>query len=110
MIVAPHNKRTFVERLDFRTTVGFGDGPGGTAASGSGFRGAGPTAVITDLGVLEPDPETKELVLTELHPGRRAGPGPRGDRLGAAGSPTQLRTTSRRPPRSSRRCGTLSSR
>jgi glutaconate CoA-transferase subunit B len=25
--------------------------------------------VITDLGVLEPDPETKELVLTEIHPG-----------------------------------------
>jgi glutaconate CoA-transferase subunit B len=66
MVIAPHSKRTFVERLDFCTTVGFGDGPG--ARERLGFRGAGPTAVITDLGVLEPDPETKELVLTCVHP------------------------------------------
>ena len=51
IVVAPHNTRTFVERLDFLTTV------------------AAPSAVITDLGVLEPDPETKELTLTRLHPG-----------------------------------------
>ncbi len=25
--------------------------------------------MITDLGILEPDPETKELTLTRLHPG-----------------------------------------
>jgi acyl CoA:acetate/3-ketoacid CoA transferase beta subunit len=31
--------------------------------------GAGPTLVITDLGVLRPDPKTCELTLTELHPG-----------------------------------------
>jgi glutaconate CoA-transferase, subunit B len=67
VIVAPHDRRTLVERLDFRTTVGFGDGPGSREALG--FRGAGPTAVITDLGVLEPDPETKQLVLTQLHGG-----------------------------------------
>ena len=67
VIVAPHSKRTFVERLDFLTTVGFGDGPGDRERLG--FRGRGPTAVITDLGVLEPDPETKELTLTRLHPG-----------------------------------------
>ncbi len=67
VVVAPHSRRTFVERLDFRTTVGFGDGPGDRERLG--FRGRGPTAVITDLGVLEPDPETKELTLTRLHPG-----------------------------------------
>jgi glutaconate CoA-transferase subunit B len=67
VIVAPHSKRTFVERLDFRTTVGFGAGPGDRERLG--FRGRGPTAVITDLGVLEPDPESKELTLTRLHPG-----------------------------------------
>jgi glutaconate CoA-transferase, subunit B len=66
MVIAPHNPRTFVRRLDFCTTVGHGDGPG--ARERLGFRGAGPTAVITDLGVLEPDPHTKELVLTEVHP------------------------------------------
>jgi glutaconate CoA-transferase subunit B len=67
IVVAPHSRRTFVERLDFVTTVGHGDGPG--SRERLGFRGRGPTAVITDLGVLEPDPETKELVLTQVHPG-----------------------------------------
>ena len=67
VIVAPHGPRTFVERLDFRTTVGHGDGPGDRDRLG--FTGAGPTAVITDLGVLEPDPVSKELVLTQVHGG-----------------------------------------
>jgi glutaconate CoA-transferase subunit B len=67
IVIVPHTQRTFVAKLDFRTTVGFGDGPG--CRERLGFRGAGPTAVITDLGVLEPDPETKELVLTYVHPG-----------------------------------------
>jgi glutaconate CoA-transferase subunit B len=67
IVIAPHSRRTFVEQLDFCTTVGHGDGPG--ARERLGFRGRGPTAVITDLGVLEPNPETKELVLTQLHPG-----------------------------------------
>jgi glutaconate CoA-transferase, subunit B len=67
IVVAPHSRRTFVERLDFMTTVGHGDGP--LARERLGFRGAGPTAVITDLGVLEPDPGTKELTLTQRHEG-----------------------------------------
>jgi len=67
VVVASHSQRTFVERLDFLTTVGHGDGPG--ARERLGFRGAGPTAVITDLGVLEPDPQTLELTLTHLHDG-----------------------------------------
>jgi glutaconate CoA-transferase, subunit B len=67
IVIAPHTKRTFVERLDFVTTVGHGDGPGARARLG--FRGAGPTAVITDLCVLEPDDETKELTLVQVHPG-----------------------------------------
>jgi glutaconate CoA-transferase subunit B len=67
MIICPHAKRTLVERLDFVTTVGFGDGPG--ARERLGFRGRGPTAVITDMGVLEPDPDSKELGLVEIHPG-----------------------------------------
>jgi glutaconate CoA-transferase subunit B len=31
--------------------------------------GRGPTIVITDLGVLRPDPESCELTLTQVHPG-----------------------------------------
>ena len=34
-----------------------------------GYGGAGPTIVITDLGILRPDPETKELTMSALHPG-----------------------------------------
>ena len=67
MVIVPHSRRTFVQRLDFVTTVGHGDGRG--ARERLGFRGRGPTAVITDLGVLEPDPESRELTLTEVHEG-----------------------------------------
>src|ERR1700734_3019177 len=67
VVIAPHSARTFVERLDFRTTVGFGDGPGDRQRLG--FSGRGPTAVVTDLCVLEPDPDTRELTLTQIHPG-----------------------------------------
>lgn len=67
VVIAPHTSRTFVDRLDFRTTVGYGDGPGDRERLG--FRGRGPTAVVTDLGVLEPDPDTCELMLTKIHPG-----------------------------------------
>jgi glutaconate CoA-transferase, subunit B len=67
VVIAQHDQRTFVERLDFVTTVGHGDGP--AARERLGFRGAGPSAVITDLGLLEPDPATRELVLTHVHPG-----------------------------------------
>ncbi len=67
LMVLRHRRRNFVGSLDFVTTLGHGAGPGDRAALG--LPGAGPTAVITDLGVLRPDPDTAELVLTELHPG-----------------------------------------
>ena len=56
-----------MEKVDFITSVGHGDGPG--ARERLGLRGQGPTRVITDLGILEPDPETRELVLTHVHQG-----------------------------------------
>jgi acyl CoA:acetate/3-ketoacid CoA transferase beta subunit len=56
-----------VEALDFTTTVGYGTG--GNNISELGFTGKGPVAVITDLGVLKPDPVSKELIQTSLHPG-----------------------------------------
>jgi glutaconate CoA-transferase subunit B len=67
VVIVPHSPRTFVDKLDFRTTVGYGDGRGDREQLG--FRGRGPTAVITDLGVLEPDAETCELTLTQIHGG-----------------------------------------
>ncbi len=67
IVIATHDRRTFVPRLDFRTTVGHGDGP--DAREQLGFHGRGPTAVITDLGVLEPHPHSRELTLTYVHEG-----------------------------------------
>ncbi len=66
-IIIKQTKRSFVPRLDFLTSVGHLEG--GDSRSNSGARGAGPTAVITDLGVLTPDPVTRELTLTAIHPG-----------------------------------------
>jgi glutaconate CoA-transferase, subunit B len=66
IVMIRQSHRTFVERLDFRTSVGFGDGVGDRERFG--LRGAGPTLVITDLGVLEPS-ATGELTLVEVHPG-----------------------------------------
>ena len=59
--------RAFVDRVDFITSVGHGDGPGHRERLG--LRGRGPVLVITDLGMLEPDPVTCQLTLTAVHPG-----------------------------------------
>ena len=67
IVVMRHRARAFVEQVDFVTSVGFGTGPDDRALLG--LRGRGPTRVITDLGVLEPDPEAKELVLISVHEG-----------------------------------------
>jgi glutaconate CoA-transferase subunit B len=67
VVTVAHSPRTLVERLDFVTTVGYGDGPG--ARERLGLRGGGPTAVITDLGVLVPDATTYELELRQIHEG-----------------------------------------
>jgi glutaconate CoA-transferase subunit B len=67
IVVVRQSKRSFIERVDFVTSVGHGHGPGDREKLG--LRGRGPTRVITDLGILEPDPETCELRLTHLHPG-----------------------------------------
>jgi glutaconate CoA-transferase, subunit B len=68
IVIVRQSRRTFVERVDFVTSVGFGDGPG--RRERLGLAGAGPRQIITDLGVLEPDPATCELVLGATYPGR----------------------------------------
>ncbi|MCK2183911.1 CoA-transferase subunit beta [Halomonas getboli] len=66
-ITLKHSKRAFVDQVDFITTLGFGrDGRG---RDGVPNIGKGPTRVITDLCVMKPDPETRELVVVSLHPG-----------------------------------------
>ena len=67
IIMLRQNPRAFVERVDFITSVDYG--PDGNARERLGLPGRGPTAIITDIGVLRPDPSTHEFILTEIHPG-----------------------------------------
>jgi glutaconate CoA-transferase subunit B len=64
MVMSP---RGFVAKLPFITSLGHGTGPGSREALG--VRTKGPTRVITDLCVLAPDPESRELTVVSLHPG-----------------------------------------
>ncbi|GAA1296072.1 CoA-transferase subunit beta [Saccharothrix xinjiangensis] len=66
-VVVRQSRRSFVDRVDFVTSFGHGRGPGEREALG--LPGRGPTLVVTDLGELRPDPVTRELVLTAVHPG-----------------------------------------
>jgi glutaconate CoA-transferase subunit B len=66
-VVLRQSRRTFADRLDFVTSVGYGDGAG--SRSRLGLAGGGPRLVITDLGVLRPDQQTCELVLTGIYAG-----------------------------------------
>ena len=68
LIVVRHSTRVFVEKLDFVTTVGFGSGP--NDRRDLGLTTAGPQKVITDLGVLEPDPDDVRAH-PRRHPSRR---------------------------------------
>jgi len=64
-IITPHQKRRFPEKCHFRTSAGFMGGR--SERESAGLRGGGPEAVITDIGVMEPNHDG-ELVLTALHP------------------------------------------
>ena len=67
LIMLRHSRRAFVETLDFVTSAGHVDGPHGRKTLG--LPGRGPTAVITDLGILTPDPVSCELTLTSVYEG-----------------------------------------
>src|SRR5246500_2433555 len=67
VLVLKQSARTFVKKLDFLTSVGHLDG--GHARKKLGLPGKGPVAVVTDLCVMKPDEATKELRVTQLHPG-----------------------------------------
>jgi len=66
-ITMAQGKRSFVDKLEFITSLGHGTGPGSRERLGVTTKG--PTRVITDLCLMEPDPETKELTVTAMHPG-----------------------------------------
>lgn len=67
LIVIKQSERTFVEKLDFITSAGFLTG--GDARQRSRMPGRGPVAILTDLCILRPEPETNEFIVHSIHPG-----------------------------------------
>jgi glutaconate CoA-transferase subunit B len=66
-IIMAQSKKSFVPKLDFVTSLGHGEG--GDHRARLGVTTKGPTRIVTDLCVMEPDPVTKELTVSALHPG-----------------------------------------
>ena len=66
-IVMRHSRRAFVDRLAFVTTLGHG--PTGRERRALGLTTEGPALLVSDLCMMRPHPETKELQVTSLHPG-----------------------------------------
>ena len=66
-VIVRHSKRTFVDRVNFVTSIGFGEG--GDHRKRLELPGAGPTTVVTDLCIFHPDPMTRELTVTGLQVG-----------------------------------------
>ena len=67
LVIMRQAQRSFVERLDFRTSPGHSGDPAHDAARG--WHGSGPTGVVTDLGTYAFDAATGEMTLITLHPG-----------------------------------------
>ncbi len=66
-IVVKHEKRNFVDRVDFISGVGYLDGPG--AREKLGLIGGGPHVIFTDKAIFDFDPKTKLARLKSIHPG-----------------------------------------
>ena len=66
-IIMAQSKRSFVAKLDFITSMGHGEG--GDHRERLGLKTKGPTKLVTDLCIFEPDPQTREMTVTSIHPG-----------------------------------------
>jgi glutaconate CoA-transferase subunit B len=66
-IIMAQGKRSFVEKLDFVTSLGHGDD--GRGRETLGVKTKGPTRLMTDLAVFEPEPGSNEMIVTSIHPG-----------------------------------------
>jgi glutaconate CoA-transferase subunit B len=67
VVIMAHERRRFVERVDYVTSPGHGTG--GDWRVRTGLPGGGPSAVITTLGLLRFDPASREMALASAHPG-----------------------------------------
>src|SRR5688572_29417008 len=66
-VIMAQSKRSFADKLDFITSMGHGEG--GDHRARLGLKTKGPTRLITDLCIFEPDPQSKEMTVTSIHPG-----------------------------------------
>ncbi len=66
IIIMNHQKRRFVPRVDYITSPGFGEGAGWRRQVG--LPRGGPATVITTMGVLQFDPQSREMILVSVHP------------------------------------------
>jgi glutaconate CoA-transferase subunit B len=67
IIVTPHERRRFVERVDFVTSPGWLDGDGSRPRAGLLFGGV--TRVVTTLGLFGFDPDSRRMRVEAVHPG-----------------------------------------
>src|SRR5574344_2044718 len=69
VIMMQHQKRRFMDKIDYVTSCGWMDGPGGREKAGlPGNRG--PQMVVTDLGIMKFDEVTKRMYLAYYYPFR----------------------------------------
>ena len=66
-IIMAQGQRSFVNKLDFVTSLGHGEG--GDHRQRLGVTTKGPTRLVTDLCIFEPDPATKVMTVVSIHPG-----------------------------------------
>lgn len=65
IIMAAHEKKRFVDKVDYISSSGYLTG--GNARDRYYFHGRGPALIVTTLGIMRPDPETREFILTEYY-------------------------------------------
>jgi glutaconate CoA-transferase subunit B len=66
-IIMAQSKRSFAAKLDFITSMGHGEG--GDHRARLGLKTKGPTKLVTDLCIFEPDPQSREMTVMSIHPG-----------------------------------------
>jgi len=68
IIIMQHEKRRFLEKVEFITTPGYLTGPGAREAAGLP-AGTGPYRVVTSLAVMGFHPQSKRMMLLQVQPG-----------------------------------------
>lgn len=68
VIIMKHEKRRFIDKVDYVTSIGWGEGPDGREKAGLD-PAKGPRAVVTEMGVLRFGEDDKRMYLAEYFPG-----------------------------------------